>query len=246
MIVSPRTNSPNRIRRIAISVFPFCRGIARTQSGCVQSAVPSPSAGSREQIFRSVHRLRHRPVTYLEAEVRRDVAGCLVAGEAGPELGFLPAGQPRPAADELRPGLGLMRVQLHRQQGVLVTDPCRYHRHRTPCRCIKVAQVCRAACSLMCRIPAPCNVSRQYRDNMPGAYGSPARCSPRSRQIRNRHRRLAVRPPGVPSPTGARSRCDLAAGVCAATLALRRLEALRRVPARPCGGDWRPTHGPLR
>jgi hypothetical protein len=44
----------------------------------------------------------------------------------------------------------------------------------TPWRCIKVAQVCRAACSLMCRIPAACSVSRQYRGNAPGAYGSPA------------------------------------------------------------------------
>src|SRR5271157_5871178 len=43
----------------------------------------------------------------------------------------------------------------------------------TPDRCINVAQVCRAACNLIWRMPASFTASRQYRDSTPGAYGSP-------------------------------------------------------------------------
>ena len=43
----------------------------------------------------------------------------------------------------------------------------------TPCRCISVAQVCRAACSLICRSPAASTASRQYLDSHARGVGLP-------------------------------------------------------------------------
>lgn len=104
----------------------------------------------------------------------------------------------------------------------------------TTCRCINVAQVCRAACSLMCRIPAASTASRQYRDSTPGAYGCPIHCSLRNPTSRRSHRGPAARQLGAPWLTSRRSRAGREGAASAAKSQTWDRFRLNGPPPPPC------------